>query len=375
MDLHRRSACSNTGKFSTKEEWRAAMEKRAAALLDGRRLLGTRRIGPWHARRGGGDSLVQGRREMAKLLLAAGLYERLTPALFQAGQTHIASLLTQEGAWRSQPVCAGDALLAYAVLSYPGTDLAFVRPAMEQTALLLQGLAGETGTVPADTTRPSIRLAQTVADICPFLTAYAAAYGEPFYRNLAMRQMDEYLRMGLHPSAGLPAEGFDSSSGLPVGAFGWSGACEALAFGLMETIRQLPVEDACSVSLAVHSRLLAGRLCALWEGNGCFPRLPASSLTDIEASSIIAAFLQDAYQRTKDRQYLAPIFCTQKELRRRTGQNGWVGAAQPPNEAIGFYSTEETATVGALAAALYAVAKLECPYEMADDENSQEGGA
>ncbi len=371
LAVHRRSVRSGDRMFQTEEEWRAAMEKQAAALLD--RALRKAR-GLLRVRRGGEETLAREQREMAKLLLAAGLYEDRAPALFQAGRAYIAALLTEEGAWRRPPVCAGDALLAYAVLTYPGTDPAVVRPAMEQTAMLLQALGEESGTVPADADRPRIRLAQTVADICPFLTAYANAYGEPFYCNLAMRQIDEYLRMGLHPFASLPAEGFDGDSGLPIGAFGWSGACEALAFGLMETGRHLPAEDARSVSLAVHSRLLAQQLCALWGENSCFPRLPSSGAVDTEASAMIAVFLQDAYQGVQEGRPPACIRSVKKELLRRTKQNGCVGAAQPPNQAFGIYSEEEIQTVGALAAALYAAAKLEQRQNVPDNKRGKKGG-
>ena len=146
-----------------------------------------------------------------------------------------------------------DALLAYAVLSYPGIELGHIRPAMEQTAHLLQSLAGESDTIPANPDAPDLRFARTIGDVCPFLAAYAAAYGEPFYLNLAMRQLNEYLLDGMHPVKGLPAEGFDRGSGLPIGSFGWSKACAALAFGMMETARYLPSSDSRSVKLAVHA--------------------------------------------------------------------------------------------------------------------------
>lgn len=349
------------GAFSDAASWRGAMERKAAALLHHMPVFPEEDMPAFFftLERNGVDHEKMLRRRAAKLLLAAGLYADRNPALFDAGREYIASLLTQNGEWKIPLEHTDDALLAYAVLSFPGTDLYLVRPAMEQTARLLQSLAGEGDTIPSDSRNPDIRLAQTVGDVCPFLSAYAAAYGEPFYLNLAMRQINEYLLNGMHPVQGLPAQGFDRNSGLPIGAFGWSGACAAVAFGMMETYRHLPREDARRVKLSIHSRLFADRLCVLWGNDGSFPRLPSSSLLDTEASAVLAVFLWDAYHKTQDEKYLNCIRRTMENLRMHTRKNGLVDFAQPESLRPGFYWDTEVPTAGALAAALFAVAKIE----------------
>lgn len=347
------------GAFSDEASWRAAMERRAAALL--RRMprfseedmpayrLAVRRCGRSLSR-------LQSRRA-AKLLLAAGLYEARNPDLFQAGKDYIAALLTPNGEW-AVPMGQEDALLAYAVLTYPGTDFHFVRPAMEQTARLLQTLAGEADTIPSSRRNPSLRLARTVGEVCPFLAAYAAVYGEPFYLNLAMRQIDAYLLNGLHPVQGIPAEGFDCSSGMPLGAFGWSGACAALAFGIMETDRYLPADDARKVKLSIHSHLLADRLRALWSEDGHFPRLPLSAVPDTEAAAVLCVFLWSSYEKKGDEANRTCVRHAMDDLRMRTRKNGLVDFGQPESLRPGFYWEMETPTAGALAAALYAAASV-----------------
>ena len=228
---------------------------------------------------------------------------------------------------------------------------------MEQTAHLLQSLAGESDTIPANPDAPDLRFARTIGDVCPFLAAYAAAYGEPFYLNLAMRQLNEYLLDGMHPVKGLPAEGFDRGSGLPIGSFGWSKACAALAFGMMETARYLPSSDSRSVKLAVHGCLLADRLCALCGRDGAFPRLPATSLPDTEAGAILTVFVWDIYQKTENKSYLDCVKRAMENLRKCTRKNGLVDFAQPESLRPGFYREREIPTAGALAAAFYAAIK------------------
>lgn len=75
-----------------------------------------------------------------------GLRKDQAPGLFSAGRAYAESLLLPDGRWKIPMDHTEDALLAYAVLSYPGIELGHIRPAMEQTAHLLQSLAGESDT-------------------------------------------------------------------------------------------------------------------------------------------------------------------------------------------------------------------------------------
>lgn len=355
--VRRRIGRRGIGAFSDEACWRAAMECKAAALLHHMPFFPEEDATALHRSRKSRQTMRS--RRAARLLLAAGLYEERNPALFQAGKACLATLFTEHGAWRVPIEQAEDALLAYAVLSYPGTDLHVVRPAMEQTARLMQSLAGESGTIPPNSQTPSIRLAQTVEDVCPFLAAYAAAYDEPFYLNLAMRQIDAYLLDGMHPVQGLPAEGFDCVSGLPLGAYGWSGACASLAFGIMETGRYLPADDARKVKLLIHSRLLAERLSALWAEDGSFPRLPFAALSDTQAAGVLSAFLWDDCKKTQNETYAVCVRRAMEDLRKRTRKNGMVDFGQPESLRPGFYREAEAPTAGALAAALYAAVKTD----------------
>lgn len=358
--LRRRFGRRGLGSFADTAAWRGAMERRAASLL--RRPPVFPEEDPLAFRlalvRYGVDAQMLRRRRAAKLLLAAGLYAQRNPVLFHAGRRCMDAFLTEQGEWNFPLEQAGDALLAYAVLSYPGVKPQQVRPAMDQTARFLQSLAGEADTIPAGRAHPALRLAQTIGAACPFLAAYAAAYGEPFYLNLAMRQINEFLLNGMHPVQGIPAQGFDRGSGFPVGAFGWSGACAALAFGLMETDRYLPEHDARKVKLQIHKRLLADRLCALWAEDGRFPRVPASPLPDPEAAAVLAAFLWDVCAKTRDPNAIGCIRNAMDDLKSKTRLNGMVDFAQPESLLPGFYGEAAAPSAGALAAALFAAEKI-----------------
>ncbi len=359
--LRRRAGRRSAGMFSDEAAWRNAMEQRAAAMLRHMPAFPEEDTLAFRIalRRNGIDDQRILRRRSAKLLLAAGHAAGRNPALFEAGREFAGSLLQPNGEWKIPIEQAEDAFLAYAVLSFPGMDLEYIRPAMEYTAHLLQSLAGEIDTIPADTGAPNLRFARTIGDVCPFLSAYAVTYGEPFYLNLAMRQLNEYLLSGMHPIHGLPAEGIDRNSGLPIGAFGWSSACAAVAFGMMEISRYLPGDDARHVKLSIHSRLLAERLCTLWGKDGSFPCLPSSSLPDTEAAAVLAVFLWDTYEKTQNAAYLDCVKRAMADLRKRTRKNGMVDFAQPETLRPGFYWDEGVPTAGALAASIYAAVKME----------------
>ena len=181
------------GTFANEAEWRDAVGRKAEAMLRHMPAFPeedtlTFRIA---MQRSGVDAQRHVRERAAKLLLAAGLAKDQAPGLFSAGRAYAESLLLPDGRWKIPMDHTEDALLAYAVLSYPGIELGHIRPAMEQTAHLLQSLAGESDTIPANPDAPDLRFARTIGDVCPFLAAYAAAYGEPFYLNLAIPNFQE----------------------------------------------------------------------------------------------------------------------------------------------------------------------------------------
>ena len=70
--------------------------------------------------RSGVDAQRLVRVRAAKLLLAAGLAKDQAPGLFSAGRAYAESLLLPDGRWKIPMDHTEDALLAYAVLSYPG---------------------------------------------------------------------------------------------------------------------------------------------------------------------------------------------------------------------------------------------------------------
>lgn len=165
------------GTFANEAEWRDAVGRKAEAMLRHMPAFPeedtlTFRIA---MRRSGVDAQRLVRVRAAKLLLAAGLAKDQAPGLFSAGRAYAESLLLPDGRWKIPMDHTEDALLAYAVLSYPGIELGHIRPAMEQTAHLLQSLAGESDTIPANPDAPDLRFARTIGDVCPFLAAYAGS--------------------------------------------------------------------------------------------------------------------------------------------------------------------------------------------------------
>lgn len=68
---------------------------------------------------------------------------------------------------------------------------------------------------------------------CPFLYRYGEIFGKQEYRELALRQIVNYLSYGMDSAAGLPYHGYDSSDGCKYGIIGWGRAVGWLLRGMM----------------------------------------------------------------------------------------------------------------------------------------------
>lgn len=67
---------------------------------------------------------------------------------------------------------------------------------------------------------------------CPFLYQYGEIFGEPEYRELAVRQIVNFLSYGMDGGTGLPYHGYDMTDGCKHGIIGWGRAAGWLLRGM-----------------------------------------------------------------------------------------------------------------------------------------------
>ncbi|MDR2646685.1 MAG: glycoside hydrolase family 88 protein [Oscillospiraceae bacterium] len=95
---------------------------------------------------------------------------------------------------------------------------------------------GVDGTVYYRASARQDRFVDTLWMLCPFLFCYAQKTGDPCAGDLAKRQLEEYLRIGIHPTTGLPAHAFEIDSKAPLGVYGWGRGCGFLFLALIESL-------------------------------------------------------------------------------------------------------------------------------------------
>ncbi|MCL2106081.1 MAG: glycoside hydrolase family 88 protein [Oscillospiraceae bacterium] len=91
------------------------------------------------------------------------------------------------------------------------------------------------GTMSYDRESNHLRLVDTLWMVCPFLFGYAARAGDREAAALAKRQLEEYLRLGMHPITALPVHALLLPGGVPLGLYGWGRGSAFLLLALAES--------------------------------------------------------------------------------------------------------------------------------------------
>ena len=261
------------------------------------------------------------------------------------------AILTPDGRWK-QPVDRPDtALLAYALLRC-AQDVGTVRPAIDEVYAFLSGQAGD-GTVPYDPRSRGLRFVDTLGMVCPFLSLYAATYDVPQAAELAMRQIGEYVRLGLHPMTGLPAHAVRVSDGVPLGIYGWGRGCGWYALALAEMLR-------CGMAVQADAQKFAHDVLPLQQPNGAWSRqLYAETGVESSATAMLGHLMAVLYTQTRDETYLRSAEKAAQFLYSATRKNGEVDWAQGDTKGIGFYSVRMTSAPAAQGFALLLTGELD----------------
>lgn len=259
-------------------------------------------------------------------------------------------VLTQDGRWKDPVGRADVSLLAYALLRSAQAPQD-VRPAMDETyAFLCAQQSG--GTVPYDPRAKDVRFVDTVGMICPFLWLYGEVYDVPQAKELCLRQLEEYKKLGLQGAAGLPAHAIRLPDGAALGICDWGRGCGWYALALAELLR-------CGADVTQDAERFAQSVLPLQQQNGAWSRqLLSERGIESTATAMLGHLCAALYARTGAEACKTAASKALQALRSATRKNGEVDYAQGDTKGIGFYSARMTAAPAALGFALLLTEEL-----------------
>ena len=251
---------------------------------------------------------------------------------------------TDSGKWNFNPDEAriDYAMLAYELLCSPYVDNFAIKPAMDFTAERLKKSYEIHGSIPYNENAANVRFVDTVGMACPFLIKYATVYDEPEYIDIAVKQIKEYEKFGIHSELKLPAHCFNSDSKAPLGIYGWARGCAWWTLGLVDSLNSI-LDAVGHNSDKVY--LLRTALDAVYTAkdyvstDGSVGRiLTVSSAQDSSAAAMLAYCFKSMGKLTNDSSLTEAAEKILAHLRTATRRNGVVDYSQGDTRGIGFYS-------------------------------------
>ncbi len=254
----------------------------------------------------------------------------------------LAGKFNADGSWKVVPTTIDCAILAYSVLTLNGAAPNRYRPAFDYTWELIQSCIGADGTVQYRTFMPNYRYVDTLGFICPFLVAYGKRYGKPECIELAVRQLEQYIRHGVLDTHFLPVHAYHLQHSTPLGLFGWGRGLGWFAIGLMDTWRELPAQHEAKQRLERFVVRFAKSALAFQSqgGHWSWTVTRKEARPDSSATAVLGWYLTQASQLPE----IAEPCARGAEraidyLMKVTRRNGAVDFSQGDTKDIGVYST------------------------------------
>jgi len=275
------------------------------------------------------------------LLLGLGEALRLRPDGDAARELrrYLARRFLPDGSWRQPPENVDAAILAYAVMKLPKVDANHFRPAFDAVWAMIRRHLGEDGTAGYRKAMMSYRYVDTVGFICPFLTAYGVRFGRSECVELALRQLREFERHGLHPGLGIPCHAYQVDTRAPLGLYGWGRGLAWFALGLADTLSELPGAHPARPELTQMVAAYARAVLRLQQPSGAWTWAATrpEAAADSSATAALAWFLARA-----------PLIGAASEAGTASSISsvGLAGSSGPANSASLASSASSTSSVG-----------------------------
>ncbi|MGG4489217.1 glycoside hydrolase family 88 protein [Metabacillus idriensis] len=256
-------------------------------------------------------------------------------------QKYLNTKFDKNGDWKSAPTEIDAAILAYSVMKIDCMDTKKYKKAFDYTWNLIRDHVGEDGTVGYRKSMMAYRYVDTIGFICPFLIAYGNKFKKQECIDLAIKQIKSFEKYGILKQHFIPAHAYKVSNYVPVGLYGWGRGMGWYALGLIDSWKELSLENNDKHYLEESIVRLAKAALKLQQLDGSWKWTITrdESRSDSSTTAILAWFMLNASQIKE-----LSIECnasTQKAvsfLMNVTRRNGAVDFSQGDTKDIGVYS-------------------------------------
>ncbi len=243
--------------------------------------------------------------------------------------------------WRDQVRNIDYAVLAYSIMKFPQYDDTFYR-AMEKVVNIILDHIGEDGTILYRKSIPTYRLVDTLGMVCAFLVRFGELYNRPELVNLAIKQIEEYVKYGIHSNLYIPAHGYHVEHKIPLGIYGWGRGVGWYALALLDTYNELQDKHPAKEFIKEQIVLLASTIVKLQREDGGWGHslLLKDNIHDSSATAVCTYFLGSAICKKiiSYEVYNKYVERGIHKLQASTRKNGIVDFSQGDTKGIGIYS-------------------------------------
>lgn len=246
------------------------------------------------------------------------------------------------GKWIERPEYVDCTILSYAVMKLEFIDADKYKKAFDFTWELIKEHIGDDGTVMYRKTMKDYRYVDTIGFICPFLVKYGLKYGVKESIDLAVKQIKEYEKYGLHHEIYIPSHAYKIENHIPLGLCGWGRGLGWFAIGLIDSWNELPFNHHSKSELTLIVKRFVQSVISFQNNNGSWSwtvtrsecRPDSSTTATLSWFLLIAAELEELSQQClssaeKALNYLSTV----------TRKSGAVDLSQGDTKDIGVYST------------------------------------
>lgn len=243
------------------------------------------------------------------------------------------------GHWKQMPQYVDTATLAYAIAKQE-TDIDKIKPALDATIDLINGLKGTDGTIAYRDFIPEIRFVDTIGFICPFLTFYGVKFNRPEYIDLAFHQIEQYSKKALLSSNNIPAHAFDNESQMPLGIYGWGRGLGWYILGIVDMYNELPTNHVKKESMAMLIEKTAENTLKFQKENGSFGAMIAvkNYRHDSSITTLAGWLFLNAYKINSNKLYYNAANKCIDSLMGVTRRDGVIDFCQGDTKGIGDYA-------------------------------------
>lgn len=288
-------------------------------------------------------SAIQYWQEASLLLgLSESLHVKNDPHLKETILKYLDSKMDSSGQWKKKPEHVDIAMLAYAIMKLECVDSNKYKKALDYIWVLIRNHVGQDGTVMYRRSMENYRYVDTVGFICPFLITYGIRYENKECIDLALKQIKEYEKHGLHEEHYIPSHAYQIGTKTPLGLYGWGRGLGWFAIGLMDAWNELPNNHKYKLELEHIVKRFAGAVLAFQQQNGSWNWTVTrkESRCDSSATATLGWFLLNAAKISEiSNQCKAGSEKAMKFLMTMTKINGEVDFSQGDTKDIGVYST------------------------------------